>query len=371
MAISRDVSTNEQDKFVESTATTGQVGVAVVNPDGSSISGGAGGTQYTEGDTDASITGTAVMWEDGSNTLRPASAAKPLPVEIIAGAGSGGTAAADDADFTAGTTSGTPAQGVYESTPTSVTDGDLGTVGITSDRQLKTSASPSTYAVDDSAMPATPRTLPVSGEYRSAATTYTDGDATVLQTDVNGNLKTTLATGLSATTDTVGVRPDDYATDDSAMPATPRSLPVAGEYRATPTTYTDGDATVLQTDINGNAKIKATPPDFDVTSHTAKAVKYYTSAGAATDGIIWSPAAGKRWHVTTLVLNVSAAATVTIEDDLAAGDNAVMKMELAANSGVVIPFGDLYPLTSGEDAADLLITTSAGNVYVTVVGYEI
>lgn len=384
-------------------ATTGSLKTSIVDGSGSQITSFGGGTQYTEADTDASITGTALLWEDTSDTLRAASAAKPLPVNIVAGAAAGGTSTADDADFAAGTTAGTSVQGVYESTPTSVTDGDLGTVGITSGRRLKTSATVDaalpagtnaigklaansgvdigdvdvtsltlgTYAVDDSAMPATPQTVPVSGEYRSSATTYGDGDVTVLQTDVNGNLKTTLATGLSSADDTVGVRPDDYATDDSAMPATPRVIPVAGEYRATPTTYTDGDATVLQTDINGNAKIKATPPDFDVTSHTAKAVKYYTSAGAATDGIIWSPAAGKRWHVTTLVLNVSAAATVTIEDDLAAGDNAIMKMELAANSGVVIPFGDLYPLTSGEDAADLLITTSAGNVYVTVVGYEI
>lgn len=52
----------------------------------------------------------------------------------------GGTSAADDADFTAGTTPGTPSMGVYESTPTSVTDGDLGTVGITAGRRLKTSA---------------------------------------------------------------------------------------------------------------------------------------------------------------------------------------------------------------------------------------
>jgi len=43
-------------------------------------------------------------------------------------------------------------------------------------------------AVDDSAMAATPPFLPVGGEYRLAATTYADGDATVLQTDVNGNL---------------------------------------------------------------------------------------------------------------------------------------------------------------------------------------
>lgn len=101
---------------------------------------GGGGTQYTEGDTDASVTGTAAMWEDTGDILRTVSAAKPLPVNIVAGAGSGGTASADDADFTAGTTSGTPAMGVYESTPSSVTDGDLGTLGITSGRRLKTSA---------------------------------------------------------------------------------------------------------------------------------------------------------------------------------------------------------------------------------------
>lgn len=63
-----------------------------------------------------------------------------LRVSIVAGAGSGGTAAADDADFSAGSTSGTPAMGVYESSPTSVTDGDLGTVGITQTRALKVQA---------------------------------------------------------------------------------------------------------------------------------------------------------------------------------------------------------------------------------------
>lgn len=47
------------------------------------ISGGGGGVQYTEGDVDASITGTAILWEDASDTLRPVSAAKPLPVDII------------------------------------------------------------------------------------------------------------------------------------------------------------------------------------------------------------------------------------------------------------------------------------------------
>lgn len=113
------------------------------------------------------------------------------------------------------------------------------------------------------------------------------------------------------------------------------------------------------------------PPDTDVTAHTNYARKYYTNAGAVTDGIIWSPAAGKRWHVVTMYIQTSAAATITLEDDKAGGDDPVWKGEIAANSGVTLSFTEHYPMASGEDAADLLITTSAGNVYVTVVGYEI
>jgi hypothetical protein len=129
-----------------------------------------------------------------------------------------------------------------------------------------------------------------------------------------------------------------------------------------------GDVTLTAgTDAIG----KLLPPDIDVTAHTNYARKYYTNAGAVTDGIIWSPAAGKRWHVVTMYIQVSAAATVTLEDDKAGGDDPVWKGELAANSGVVLQFPEKYPLASGEDAADLIITTSAGNVYVTVTGYEI
>lgn len=120
-----------------------------------------------------------------------------------------------------------------------------------------------------------------------------------------------------------------------------------------------------------NAVGKLLPPDIDVTTHTNYARKYYTSTGAATDGIIWSPAAGKRWHVVTMYIQISAAATITLEDDKAAGDDPVFKGEYAANSGVVLSFTEKYPMASGEDAADLTITTTAGNVYVTCVGYEI
>src|SRR3990167_8553392 len=43
-----------------------------------------------------------------------------------------------------------------------------------------------------------------------------------------------------------------------------------------------------------NAIGKLLQPDIDVTTNSNYAKKYYTSAGAVTDGIIWSPAAGER-----------------------------------------------------------------------------
>jgi len=97
--------------------------------------------------------------------------------------------------------------------------------------------------------------------------------------------------------------------------------------------------------------------------------KYYTYSGAVTDGIIWSPAGGKKWVITDIIMSVSAAATVTLEDDKSAGDAVVLALDLAANGGVSTNLQT--PIVSEEADADLIITTSAGNVKITVVGYEI
>lgn len=105
-----------------------------------------------------------------------------LKVAIVSGAGSGGTAAADDADFVAGTTNGTPAMGVYESSPSSVTDGDLGTVGITAERALKVAivsgaGSGGTASTDDADFSAGATSgTPAMGVYESSPSSVTDGD---------------------------------------------------------------------------------------------------------------------------------------------------------------------------------------------------
>jgi hypothetical protein len=157
--------------------------------------------------------------------------------------------------------------------------------------------------------------------------------------------------------------------DDADWTADTSSHTLVGAVtQATPSANTDGDTTPLIT--NALRELRLAVPESDLaTAATTHVKKYYTNAGAATDGIVWSPAAGKRWYVTDIFIQTSAAATITLEDDVTAGDVVLWKAELAANSGWSHHFGT--PLFSGEDAADLLVTTSAGNVYITITGYEI
>jgi len=73
--------------------TSGTLTVHVLGSEAASVAAGigavagsiGGGTQYTEGDTDATITGTAAMWEDAANTLRAVSVANPLPIQLTDG----------------------------------------------------------------------------------------------------------------------------------------------------------------------------------------------------------------------------------------------------------------------------------------------
>jgi len=111
------------------------------------------------------------------------------------------------------------------------------------------------------------------------------------------------------------------------------------------------------------------PNQYKLAGNTHHLKKYYTAVGATVDGVIWSPSATTRWYITDIFIGVSADATVTLEDDLVAGDSVVWKHAIAANSGWSHSFQT--PLYSGEDGADLIITNSAGNVYVTCSGYEI
>lgn len=147
------------------------------------------------------------------------------------------------------------------------------------------------------------------------------------------------------------------------------ALAVRQDTPNTAVTNTDADYSQVSVSSTGGVRFAPISEDFAALANGPQVKKYYTNAGAVTDGIVWSPAGGKRWYATDIFIGVSEACTVTLEDDLAAGDAVVFKMEFAANSGW--SHGFVTPWFSGEDAADLLVTTTAGNVYITLTGYEI
>ena len=97
--------------------------------------------------------------------------------------------------------------------------------------------------------------------------------------------------------------------------------------------------------------------------------KYIAGAGAQTDTIVWSPAAGKKWVITDLICSLSAAGTITFEEDKTGGDEVVFALDWAANGGVSSNLQT--PIFGTEDDADLIVTTTAGNVKIFVLGYEI
>jgi hypothetical protein len=99
--------------------------------------------------------------------------------------------------------------------------------------------------------------------------------------------------------------------------------------------------------------------------------KYYSNSGAVTDGVVWSPLSNKRWHVVSMYLQISSDATITLEDVRATGDSIVWKGAFVANQGMTVNFSELYPLVGSENGSDLVVTTTAGDVYITVTGYEI
>jgi hypothetical protein len=100
------------------------------------VTGGGGGTQYTEADTDATITGTAVLWEDAADTLRAVSTASPFPVSCGDCSGTG-VSHVDDAAFNDETDDIVPIAAMFaDGTPDSVNEDDAGVVRMSANRNL-------------------------------------------------------------------------------------------------------------------------------------------------------------------------------------------------------------------------------------------
>lgn len=341
--------------------------------------------------------------DDTNNALR---------VNIVAGAAAGGTSQADDADFTAGTTAGTPIQGVYESSPTSVTDGDLGTVGITATRALKVSVASGGIAgaVVDSVAGATDEGVLAVAVRDDALATLTpvDGDYTQLRTNARGaqwvaldstaaqtvtlaagtatnevvgdaaadaavagnplymgaRASTAIPTAMSADGDAVGVWADlngalvvaGRIVDDAAFtPGTSRVQPAAFLADETAADSVDeGDAGIARMSLDRKQYVIAHNETSTIYQNGTARTPVFLAIDAATSGdntLLAAQGSGNKIRVHQLML--VSAGTVNVRFESGAGGTALTgQMNLVANTGFVLPYS---PIGWFETAGNALL----------------
>ena len=324
------------DDPVATISATDVMRVAIFDDSDAQITSFGGGTQYTEAATDTTITGTVTMWEDTSDTLRAASAAKPFPVEIITGGGSGGTSAVDDAVFTAGSGSGTPAMGFF-STDT-VASGDVGVLAMDASRRLLVSIEADNVGIgggtqytEDAAAATDPignAMMVVREDARAGSLTTTDGDNVALRGNNSGELYVldtdTLAMLTTIDADTGAIK-TAVEIIDNAISGSEMQVDIVSGSLTTVSTVTNlsqlgGAAVDMDTGVRSTGTQRVTIATDDVVPVTNSDVT--TIAGAVSG--------------TEMQVDVVAA--------LPAGTNAIGK--LAANSGVDIGDVDVASTTA-------------------------
>lgn len=263
--------------------------------------GSAGGTQYTEADVDASITGTAILWEDAADTLRAVSAAKPLPVSDA-----GGSLTVDGTVAVSGS--------VDTELPTAIAPGDTDANPTAPEVVARTSSWNGTQWVrnrtllgDGVAAGGSPNFSPMvynGANYDRMRGTAADGLLVNLGTnnDVTVTGTATVTQGAAGTAwEVIG----DVA-HDAAAPANPVVTGGQMETQAdsAPGTRagTDGDAVKLAVTDGAQFVINGTPQQWSY---------HFNGSTAQTDTTVHAaPGAGLSLYVTTIVFSSGAATAI-------------------------------------------------------------
>lgn len=188
-------------------------GIAAMTPlkvDGSGVTQPVSGTVTANQGTAAA--GSAAwpvnLVEDTTNTVvHPGDATnKAVRVNVVAGAGSGGTALADGSTFARGTTSETPAAGVAETSAPTLTNGKAAALSLDLAGNLRVNvvtgggAGGTSIADGSTFARGTTSETPAGALAETAAPTLTTGKVGALSMDLSGNLRTTVANGVSSGT---------------------------------------------------------------------------------------------------------------------------------------------------------------------------
>lgn len=298
------------------TNARGAAWVAIEDGSGGQITSFGGGTQYTEGDIDASITGTAMLWEDTSDTLRAVSAAKPLPVQ-------GTVATTQSGTWTLGANSGV----------------DIGDVTINN------AAGAAAVNIQDGG-----NTITVDGTVAATQSgTWNVGTVTTL-TSITNAVTVSQATASSLNAQVVGTVAHD--TGDSGNP-----IKIGGKARTTnPTAVANADRVDATFDDIGRQVVVVGQVRDLITDATT------TIASSSSETTILAQAASTFHDLTLLVLTnaTATACSATIKDGT--GGTTRMIVDLAANGGAVIPFP--RPLKAAANNTNWTCTLSSAAVTV-------
>lgn len=233
-----DVNDNFSASFV--TATDGKPALAVVNTDGTTISGGGGGggTQYAEGVTTSPATGTVALarYSTSAPTLTNGQLNAPqldssgnLKVNVAAG-GTSGTQYVELATTLPAT--GTLALGRYQTSLPTLTNGQMNEPQLDSSSRLLVNIASSSVT------------------NQSTNLTQVAGSAIALgQATASASLPVVISSDQNTVTAVGNVA---SGSSDSGNP-----VKVGGRYNSTPPTLTNGQRGDLQLDASGNLKVNA------------------------------------------------------------------------------------------------------------------
>lgn len=295
MAIPEDLNSRQREAHIESTSVAGQTAVAVVNPDGTDIAGGGGGTQYTEGDTDATMTGTVMLMEGAGDAV-------------------------------------VPAQGT-------VADGLLVNLGsnndVTTDIGL---AEDTAHQTGDTGV----QVLSVREDSLGASKADTDGDYAPIKTDVNGRIYVNDYTSAAHDTGAANVFTQSTASEakDFDGSALPNNVDAEGDLvRNAASLY--GIQYVMPVSEDGSGVAGVAQESSSMTVAGASVTPKYATIDAASagDNTLVSAVVGKKVRVTSLFVVNGHTSTQTVRFESGAGGTALTgQMILGANGGFVLPY---------------------------------
>lgn len=253
--------------------------------------GGTSGTQYADGDTNATPTGTVALGKNASNVLHALSldASGYLNVTIASGGGSGGTSSSFGAAF--------PATG----TAVGATDG-------TNMQALKVDGSNNLLVKVNTALPTGANTIgavtQASGPWTINVTQVGGASLALGNTTMSASIPVTIASNQTAfpvtqsgtwnigtvttvtTVSTVTGGGVASGATDSGNP-----IKIGGKYNSSPITLTDGQRGDLQLDVNGYTKVNVANT-VTVASHAVTVASGGIASGAVASGAFASGSIG-------------------------------------------------------------------------------